>query len=343
MPEEYPDYPNILAKRVGKQVAEAPKVSVIIPAYQVAGFITETLDSALAQTFRDFEIIVVNDGSPDSAQLENNLLPYFAKIVYIKQKNGGAVAARNTAILASRGIILAFLDGDDVWLPEYLASQIYFLETDGAEMVYCNAAFLGEKYYKYDTYMQQSPSKGKVTPASLLKTDCNVITSGTIILKNTLLQSGLFALDAPRGGEDFELWFRLSKQKVKIAYQKEVLLKYRVRFGSLSGSNIERAERTIKVLELVKEKNELTEAELQIWHDRMKISQADLCLEQGKNYLAESKFAEARASFQAANKQYRKFKLTAITWLLVVNPKLALTLFKKMRPNDSFFMAPNGS
>lgn len=319
-----------------------PKVSVIIPAYNVAAFIAETLSSALAQTFRDFEIIVVNDGSPDSVELEKVLSSYFDKIIYIEQKNSGAAAARNTAISTSRGTMLAFLDGDDVWFPEYLASQINFLETNRYEMVYCDAAFFGEKYYKHETYMQQSPSKGKVTPSSLLKTDCNVITSGTIVLKDTLQKYGLFALDAPRV-EDFELWFRLSKHDVKIAYQKEVLLKYRVRLGSLTGSNVESTERTIAALEIIKEKNELTETELQIWHNRMKISQAELDLEEGKSYLAEGKFAEARASFQKANKYYRKSKLAVVTWLLAVNPQLALTLFKKMRSNEFFFIAPNDS
>ena len=342
MQEKFPNCPNILAERCGKQVAGSPKVSVVIPAYNVAGFIAETLDSALKQTFQNSEIIVVNDGSPDSAELENQLLPYFDKIVYIEQENSGAAAARNTAILASRGTIVAFLDGDDIWYPEYLASQINFLETNNYEMVYSDAVFFGEKYYKHETYMQEACSNGKVTPASLLKTDCNVITSGTIILKDILQKYGLFALDAPRV-EDFELWFRLSKRDVKIAYQKEVLLKYRVRLGSLTGNNVERAERTITALELVKEKNDLSETELQIWDERMKISRAELCLEQGKSFLVKGKFAEARASLRKANKHYRKYKLTMITWLLVVNPQLALTLFKKMRSNEFSLIAPNDS
>lgn len=347
MEEHFSNYSKIkermTTQQVGKNVStDAPKVSVIIPAYNIAPFIKETLDSVFAQTYKNFETILVNDGSPDTAELETALAPYFDKIIYIEQKNSGAAAARNLAIAASHGTILAFLDGDDVWFPEYLSSQINFLETHDYEMVYCDAEFFGEKYYKHKTYMQQSRSEGKVTPASLLKTDCNVITSGTIVLKNALTKYGLFDLDALRV-EDFEMWFRLSKHNVKIAYQKEVLLKYRIRLGSLTGNNVERAERTIKALEIIKEKNELTETELNIWHDRMKISWAELYLEKGKSYLAESKFAEARASFQAANKQYRKFKLTVINWLLVVNPKLALKLFRKIRSSEFFLIAPNNS
>ena len=333
------DNSKILETRVGANVTKSvPRVSVVIPAYNVAEYIGETLDSAIAQTFRDFEIIVVNDGSPDSVQLEKVLSPYFDEVIYIKQKNSGAAEARNTAISAARGNILAFLDGDDVWLPEYLVSQVNFLETGDYEMVYCDAAFIGEKYYKYETFMQQSGSNGEVTPASLLKADCNVITSGTILLESVLLKYGVFALDAPRV-EDFELWFRLSKNNVKIAYQKKVLLKYRVRLGSLTGSNTEMVERTIRALELVKKKNVLTKSELQIWHDRMKLSQAQLDLEKGKSYLAAGNFAAARASFRAANKKHRKLKLTAVMWLLTVNPKLTLKLFKRMRSNEVFFIA----
>lgn len=341
MKEMTSDNSKILETRVGANVVKSvPQVSVVIPAYNVAEYIGETLDSALAQTFRDFEIIVVNDGSPDSVQLEKVLSPYFDEIIYIKQKNGGAAEARNTAISAARGSIAAFLDGDDVWMPEYLSAQISFLETNGYEMVYCDAAFIGEKYYKYETFMQQSGSRGAVTPASLLKTDCNVITSGTILLKSVLLKYGFFALDAPRI-EDFDLWFRLAKNNVKIAYQRKVLLKYRVRLGSLTGNNTEMVERTIKALELVKKKNDLTGTELEIWHDRMSVNQAQLDLEKGKSYLAAGNFAEARASFRAANKKDRKLKLTAVMWLLTVNPKLTLKLFKRMRSNEVFFIAPN--
>src|ERR1041384_7742090 len=94
----------------------APKVSIIIPVYNVAGYIVETLESVLAQTFRDFEILIINDGSPDTEKFEQAIAPYFGKIIYLKQPNSGAATARNTGIKAAQGKILAFLDGDDIWL-----------------------------------------------------------------------------------------------------------------------------------------------------------------------------------------------------------------------------------
>ena len=77
--------------------ARPPAVSVIIPAYNVAAFIGEALDSVMAQTFTDYETIVINDGSPDTVELERVLEPYLDRIVYLKQENGGAGAARYPA------------------------------------------------------------------------------------------------------------------------------------------------------------------------------------------------------------------------------------------------------
>ena len=74
---------------------ETPKVSVIIPAYNTAPFIAETLDSVFSQTFRNFEVIVINDGAPDTAELEIALQPYLSRVRYLKQENRGLSGARN--------------------------------------------------------------------------------------------------------------------------------------------------------------------------------------------------------------------------------------------------------
>ena len=90
-----------------------PLVSVVIPAYNAAHYIAATLTSVLKQTFSDFEVIVVNDGSPDPTALERALQPYVSRICYIKQANGGPSAARNVGILQARGKYIAFLDSDE--------------------------------------------------------------------------------------------------------------------------------------------------------------------------------------------------------------------------------------
>ena len=93
-----------------------PFFSVIVPLYNKEKYIESTLNSILAQAFTDFEVIIVNDGSTDTKELETALKPYLDRIVYGEQENLGASQARNTAICLSKGEYLAFLDGDDIWL-----------------------------------------------------------------------------------------------------------------------------------------------------------------------------------------------------------------------------------
>jgi glycosyltransferase involved in cell wall biosynthesis len=106
--------------------SDTPAISVVIPAYKVAPFIDETLKSVFAQTFTDYEVIVVNDGSPDTEEFERAIKPYLDRIRYLKQENCGASVARNSGLLSARGEFVAFLDADDLWLPTYLEAQMKF-------------------------------------------------------------------------------------------------------------------------------------------------------------------------------------------------------------------------
>ncbi len=103
-----------------------PKVSVIIPTYNRAHFLCEALDSALSQTFKDFEIIIVDDGSTDNTK--QVLEKYGSRIYYIYQENKGRAEARNTGIRRAKGEHIAFLDDDDIWLPNKLEKQVFFLD-----------------------------------------------------------------------------------------------------------------------------------------------------------------------------------------------------------------------
>src|ERR1039458_8017361 len=111
---------------------QSPQVSVIIPAFNAAGHIVAALESVFAQSFTDYEVILVNDGSPDTEQLEQAIQPYVSRIAYLAQENRGPSAARNLGIRHARGEWLAFLDSDDAWLPHYLAEQLRFLREDPA-------------------------------------------------------------------------------------------------------------------------------------------------------------------------------------------------------------------
>ena len=132
----------IPASKIG---SATPKVSVIIPTYKTAHFIAACLDSVFAQTYQDLEAVVVNDGSPDTPELEQVLVPYMDRIVYIKQENKRTAGARNNAIRHARGEFVAFLDSDDVWMPDHLAEQMQLFANDpSVELTYSNG-LVGER------------------------------------------------------------------------------------------------------------------------------------------------------------------------------------------------------
>jgi glycosyltransferase involved in cell wall biosynthesis len=324
-------------KRVGRNVFSwRPRVSVVIPAYNVAGFIGETLESAIGQKYKDHEIIVVNDGSPDTEQLEGALNQYWQDIVYLKQPSLGAGAARNTAIHHSRGDLIAFLDGDDIWLPDFLVSQVAFLGR-GYDMVYADAYQFGMPSVLRTTFMESAPSVGEVTVESLLNYSCNVITSGTVATRESLMRAGLFEHERNRA-HDFHLWVRMAKTGAKIGYQQKQLLKYRVHLNSLSGDSVSRVEREIDVFKRVLNSIELDAAETAIVERQLAGLAADLHVEYGKAFLLNEDFNAAYKAFAEANRQRRSAKLTAIAWLARVAPRRLLRHYRTHRADEIAFV-----
>lgn len=327
-------------KFTGKAVpADAPAVSIITPAYNIARFIAETLDSVRAQTYRDFELILINDGSPDTAEFEAAIAPYVDEIVYIKQGNTGAGEARNVAIRHARGEYLAFLDGDDIWMPEFLASQVKFLEGGGYDMVYCDAELFGMPSVEGRTFMQTAPSSGEVTFNSILDFSCNVITSGTVARRETVVDAGIFESERVRA-HDFHLWLRMLKNWARVGYQKKVLLRYRHHLDSLSGDSVSRVQREIDVFERVKKTIELDDISSEIVERQIKGLKADLEIERGKSFLLGEDFNSARESFEKASLQKGSAKLKIIAALAGIAPKLLLRFYRLRRSGEIAFV-PN--
>lgn len=318
---------------------DAPKVSVIIPAYNIASYIAEALDSVLAQTFRDFEIIVINDGSPDTARFEKALRPFMDEIVYLKHKNVGVGPARNVAIEHSRGSLLAFLDGDDVWLPEFLASQVNFLEANDYDLVYADAYLFGGSVLDGRTFMQDAPSAGEANFESLLDMRCNVVLSGSVARREAVSDAGMFEPKDVRA-QDFNLWLRMAHRGSRIGYQTKALLKYRVRRESLSGNQVQRVEREIDAYERICAMINLSESQNEIVQKQLKRLEADLQLERGKAFLLEEDFVSARKAFEKANDYRKSNKLKLIVLLIKIAPRLLRKIYTSRR-QDFFAPAEN--
>ena len=303
-------------------------VSIIIPAYNAAEFIGETLDSVFAQTFTRYEVIVINDGSPDTEDLERKLKPYPAKLRYVKQENQGAAAARNAGLRIAAGELVAFLDADDTWLPTFLEKQVELLKRTGVDVVYADALLFGDSPLAGRTFLELAPTRGEVTPENLLSVKVTVLTSTVLARKQPVIDVGMFDVKLRRG-QDFELWLRLAKNGARFAYQPEVLAKHRIVESSLSGGTISQLQRTLDVLDAIKANGGLTpgeEAALQFNQNR---TLATMALENGKEKLRARDFDGALESFREAGRFRQGWKLMLVCLGLKVAPELLWRIYNR--------------
>jgi glycosyltransferase involved in cell wall biosynthesis len=181
-------------------------VSVIIPTYNRAALVKEAVASVLAQTWREFELIVVDDGSTDDTS--EALAPYASRLrLWRRESRGGVSAARNTGIAAARGDWLAFLDSDDLWLPEKLARQMTYLAAH-PEQLWCQAE---ETWMRRGVQVKQPQTHRKIGGHIFCQSleRCMVSPSAVILHRRLLEQHGGFDEILP-AAEDYDLWLRLS-------------------------------------------------------------------------------------------------------------------------------------
>jgi glycosyltransferase involved in cell wall biosynthesis len=313
-----------------------PLVSVIIPAFNAAGYVVAALDSVFAQSFTDYEVILANDGSSDTERLEQAIQPYVSRITYLTQENRGPSAARNLGIRHARGEWLAFLDSDDAWLPNYLAEQLRFLRSDPAlDMVYCDATLEGETGAAGKTFMQVCPSTGPVTFESVLIEQTQVLTSGTVVRRRSITAAGLFDEEL-RCSEDHDLWLRVTHIGGKVAYQRQALLHRKVRpdsQGSAPGSLFAGEIQSLRKLDRALDLNPRRRALLA---ERLRKIQAALAFVEGKQFLLAGEPDKAYESLSRAHALTPTSKLRAVLAGLQVAPRLTVLgarLWRRRRPH----------
>lgn len=200
-------------------------VSVIIPTYNYGRFIARAVSSALGQTLRPAEVIVVDDGSADDTA---EIIAEFGDAVrYIRQENAGVSAARNRGVRESRGGLIAFLDADDIWEPAKLEKQAALFLRDGQiGLVHC-----GMREFDTDTggtiALHTEGMEGEVADELLLweKTAVNVSGSAIMVSREAFEAAGGFD-ERLRCGEDWDFCYRVAR-RYKVGFVREPLVNYR--------------------------------------------------------------------------------------------------------------------
>ena len=222
-----------------------PRVSVVIPTYNRRDYVQAAIDSVLAQTVTDYEVIVVDDGSTDRTG-DALSARYGERIRYVWQKNQGESRARNKGIDLARGEYVAFLDSDDLWLPQKLARQVTVLEAK-PDMVLVFASFgeIDERGAPLANPLPEERIRVDLELPSLCLHNMVGSPSNVMVRTEALKQVGGFDA-AIQYGEDRELWLRLRLQG-PFAYIDEPLASIRHHAGSqnMGRPNLEQAERLL--------------------------------------------------------------------------------------------------
>lgn len=214
-------------------------VSIITPVYKAERFIAETIRSVQQQTYANWELILVNDCSPDNsvAVITSFLEDERIRLIHLEQ-NGGAAVARNAGLDAARGQYVAFIDSDDCWLPHKLATQLAAMQTNQHPFTYTNFALMSED----GSILKERMVLPKELNYSGLLKNTAIACSTVVIDRNEV---GDFRMPLVRKGQDTATWLMLMRERQVSAHLvDEVLNRYRQVEGSISSNKFGALKRT---------------------------------------------------------------------------------------------------
>ncbi len=234
-----------------------PFFSVVIPVYNKESFVKKTIESALSQSFEDFEIIIVNDGSTDQSL---NILESFkdARIKIFTINNSGASSARNFGIEKSSGKFIAFLDADDYWYPDFLKSMSFSIEKFHDIKIHAAAIEVdtGKKIIASSYSIDQSKDIQVVDYFESSQKESSICTSSAVFAKEVFEEIGNFDTSI-KSGQDTDLWIRMGL-KYKLAFTSKILARYIFDGKSLSKEKLYASKLNFeKFRELEKENSRL--------------------------------------------------------------------------------------
>lgn len=292
----------------GMDRGRAPLVSVVMPAYNCAAYIAEALESVLGQTLPPHEVIVVDDGSTDNTRAA--LEPYATRIRYLHQANQGASAARNSALAVASGELIAFLDADDVWLPEKLQRQVQaMVAMPECGLVYTDGRAMGIPGAPVDTLISPRSrawidqhgtttpqlAYGDLSPVLWLE-NCICSSSSVMVRRRCMEEVGGFDTTL-RIAEDYDAWLQIGLRH-PLAMVDRDLFRYRWRADSLSGTVSEREMRSLEAALVVIERHlESAPSALRpvIHHSLSRDYQTA-----ARSHFKKNRFSEARPLFRAS-------------------------------------------
>lgn len=275
-----------------------PKVGVVIAVYNSEKFVEEAIESILNQTYQDFEIIVVDDGSTDESA---DIIKSFndKRIIYMYQENQGHADAKNKGVLRSKGKYKAFLDSDDVWLPEKLEKQVAILDSNPEIALVYSDCYYADVRGKVmaRAFKRAKPFRVAVFSQLFLS---NFIPFSTVVVRKEIFEKvGLFNpkyFIAP----DYDLFLRIAKH-FKIEYVDLPLAKYRIHKANISKNFILNSQETIEILDKFLGENPGIRRRLGT-KVNSRFYEAHCSL--ARAYQFEKKFAESREEFITSAKYY---------------------------------------
>jgi glycosyltransferase involved in cell wall biosynthesis len=299
------------------------RISVVIAAYNSAGYIRETLDSVLAQTFPPLEVIVVDDGSTDETAAI--VRTYAGRVRLLQQENRGEPASRNRGIREAQGDYIAFIDADDLWLPEKLERQAACIMEKRVAWVSCGADFFEDstgkilasyrkKYYEGDVLEKQFEESFILSPTPVIK-------------KSVFDEIDYFDESAEaRIGEDWDMWMRIAAIYPLGMVRQVLALKREHPASMMSSTSVEEKLR----LQTLGIERAVTRQPKRLGPLKNKLL-SKVCLNHGSLLLKQEQYDRARPLI-VKSLQYHPYNLKAMAyWLLLSSGEVGIHIYSFLR------------
>jgi glycosyltransferase involved in cell wall biosynthesis len=310
-----------------------PLVTVIMPAYNVAQYLREAVESVVAQTYRDWELVIVDDGSTDeTGAIARECLKLDGRIRLVRQENRGLAGARNTALRVGRGEFFALLDSDDVWDPEFLESQMeVFARYPETALVSGSARFLGGA-------RDGEPARPLMPGASVLTLEQMIGDEAAVFIMTTFRREvvdtiGMF--DATkRRSEDWDFWLRAVSAGFVFRRNWTPLAWYRVRAGSLSSNTTAMLQEMLHTLSKVRPHCRPGSPEERELDAQVSRFERELLLASAKDALERGRYPDAAAMLQQLRSKGGGTLVGITAWLAQHAPHAALAAYRlrSLRP-----------